>query len=450
MTTPLDKPTRPKSTVRHTRAIQRDRRQRPAVAPPDPALAARLTELLHPATLAQVHAYHAAGLRERVLTLPIMMAFVLSLVWRQVGSVQETVRLLHREGLLWTAPLRVSQQAVSQRLHDLPAELFAAVYHAILPAILTRWQARTRPLPPALAWAQAHFAGVWALDGSTLDGVLRHAGLLRAVAGTPLAGRMVGLLDVAARVPRQLWYDPDSSAHDQSFWERVLPALPAGILLLIDLGWVNYTHYDELTARGVWLLTRVKTNAATQVRRVIRRTDTLRAEIVTLGSAATACAYPMRLIQVCYQGQWYRYVTNVLDPAELPTEYVVALYGHRWRIEEAFAGVKRLLGLAYFWTGGENGITVQVWATWILYVVLVDLRDAVADELQQPADALSLEMVYRALYHFTQAYHRGATSDPIAYLAAEAKGLGLLKQRRPRALARLPDLTTTADALTCS
>jgi hypothetical protein len=450
MTTPSEQPPRVKSTVRHTRAIQRDRQQRPAVAPPDPALEAHLTELIHPATLAQIHAYHALGLRERTLTLPIMMAFVLSLIWRQVGTVQETVRVLHREGLLWTAPLLVSQQAISQRLQSLPAELFAAVYHAIVPPILSRWHARTRPLAPVLAWAQTHFAGVWALDGSTLDGLLRHAGLLRDMVGTPLAGRMVGLLDVLVRVPRQIWYDPDSTAHDQSFWERVLPALPAGILLLIDLGWVNYSHYDQLTEQQIWLLTRAKTNAATHVRQVLARTATLRDEVVTLGSAATACAYPMRLIQICYQGHWYRYVTNVLDPTVLPAEYVVALYGQRWRIEEAFAVVKRLLGLAYFWTGGQNGIAVQVWATWILYVVLVDLRDAVAEELRHPADALSLEMVYRALYHFTQAYHRGETTDPVRYLAAEAKGLGLLKHKRPRALARLPDLTPAADSLTCS
>ncbi len=107
MTTLTETRARPQSTVRHTRAIQRDRRHRPTVAPPDPALAPRLTELIHPATLAQVHAYHALGLRERTLTLPIMMAFILSLIWRQVGTVQETVRLLQREGLLWTAPMRI-------------------------------------------------------------------------------------------------------------------------------------------------------------------------------------------------------------------------------------------------------------------------------------------------------------------------------------------------------
>src|SRR5207249_6518342 len=39
-------------------------------------------------------------------------------------------------------------------------------------------------------------------------------------------------------------------------------------------------------------------------------------------------------------------------------------------IEDAFNVVKRLLGLAYFWTGSENGVTVQLWATWLLYAVL--------------------------------------------------------------------------------
>ncbi len=88
------------------------------------------------------------------------------------------------------------------------------------------------------------------------------------------------------------------------------------------------------------------------------------------------------------------------------------------------------MGLAYFHTGAVNGIPVHVWATWLLYTVLGDLTDAVAEELHQPLAALSLEMPYRRLDHFTQAAQRGETSDPVAYLAAEAKSRGLLK--RPR------------------
>ena len=96
---------KPKSTVRHTRAIQRDRRQRPTIDAPDEQIEARLKELIDPSTLGQVAEYHRRGLRERILTLPIMMAFVLSLLWQQIGSVREAVRLLNEEGVLGTGPV---------------------------------------------------------------------------------------------------------------------------------------------------------------------------------------------------------------------------------------------------------------------------------------------------------------------------------------------------------
>ena len=117
-----------KSTVRHTRAIQRDRTKRQNSAPPDEEVEALLAEILHPALLNQTAYFHELGLRERLLNLPVMMAFALSLVWRHLGSVTEAVRVLKREGLLWVEPVRVSQQAVEQRLRSLPADLFPACW----------------------------------------------------------------------------------------------------------------------------------------------------------------------------------------------------------------------------------------------------------------------------------------------------------------------------------
>lgn len=151
----------------------------------------------------------------------------------------------------------------------------------------------------------------------------------------------------------------------------------------------------------------------------------------------------LRLIEVLDRGTWHRYLTNELDPARLPAPYAVALYGQRWRIEEAYAAVKRLLGLAYFWVGSDNGVRLQLWATWILYAVLVDLTDAVAEVLDRPTTALSLEMVYRSLYFFAQAYHRGEAADPVAYFAAQAKPLGILKRTRAAPPARSDDLALT-------
>ena len=139
------------SSVRHTRAIQRDRSKRPTVAPSAPQIEAHLTDLIHPATYAQVAAFHDLGLRDRILNLPVMVAFVLSLIWRQLGSVSEAVRVLAHEGLLWVSPLDVSQQAVSERLRKFPAVLFERVLLDLLPRMQQRWQTRQRPLPQPCA-----------------------------------------------------------------------------------------------------------------------------------------------------------------------------------------------------------------------------------------------------------------------------------------------------------
>src|SRR5262245_7117679 len=107
---------KPRSTVRHTRAIQRDRTKRPCSAPLAAPLEEHLTQIVHPATLAQLDHFRQLGLRERLLTLPVMVALVLMVIWRQIPSAQEVVRLLAKEGLLWTGSLPVSQQALSERL----------------------------------------------------------------------------------------------------------------------------------------------------------------------------------------------------------------------------------------------------------------------------------------------------------------------------------------------
>ncbi len=106
-----------------------------------------------------------------------------------------------------------------------------------------------------------------------------------------------------------------------------------------------------------------------------------------------------------------------------------------------------MLGLAYFYVGATNAVQTQLWATWLLYAVLVDLTDAVAAALHRPVATLSLEMVYRGLYHFTQAVQRGqaTATDPVAYLAANAGWLGVLKRPRRRPAKQFTSLTASPD-----
>ncbi|RFP59715.1 MAG: hypothetical protein BJG00_009210 [Limnothrix sp. CACIAM 69d] len=63
-------------------------------------------------------------LRDRLLTLPVMVAIILGLGYRQLPSLSELRRLLEREGLLWVEPMKISVEALSKRLRLFPASLF--------------------------------------------------------------------------------------------------------------------------------------------------------------------------------------------------------------------------------------------------------------------------------------------------------------------------------------
>ena len=72
-------------------------------APGDTAIAERLETLVKPAVFAELAYYHQLGLRERILSLPVMVAVVLTLIWRRVPGVCTLTRMPNRERLLWVA-----------------------------------------------------------------------------------------------------------------------------------------------------------------------------------------------------------------------------------------------------------------------------------------------------------------------------------------------------------
>lgn len=123
--------------------------------------------------------------------------------------------------------------------------------------------------------------------------------------GPILAGRMAGVLAVITRLPRQVWYAEDQPAHDQRCWDRVLASLERGMRLIFDLGFLHFTRFDELTTAGVFLLTRKAERVVARTQQVVRTTDTLRDQVVRLGSRTDRhCAHPVRLVEWRHQGKW--------------------------------------------------------------------------------------------------------------------------------------------------
>ena len=408
-------------------------------APQDEVLQQQFEALLSPAIYAQSAFYRSLGLRDRILNLPLMIAAILAMLWRQIPSVCELTKTLNREGALWMRPVSVSQPALSKRLLSFPAELFQQVFHSLLPKLRERWQTRQRPLPTSVSCALQHFERLYVVDGSTLEALFRKLKALRDAPPGTLAGKICTVVDLATRLPEQIWYHAEPLAHDTNFLSKILSMAHTGVLWVFDRGFYDFAFFDDVLEHGSHFITRLKANAVFSVQTVFCHTADVRDRLIMLGGAEP-CRHPLRLIEVRFGTLWYSYLTSVVDPAILPASVVADLYRRRWRIEEAFQTVKRLLNLAYLWTGSLNGILLQVWATWLFFALLVDLGDAVAEELMLPFDRISLEMVFRGLYHFTQARQRGEADDPVQYLAApENRDLGVVKRLR---LKQLPLVST--------
>ncbi len=404
-------------------------RRRNVPAPDNAAIDEHLRLLLSPVVYSQQAYYRSLGMRERILSLPLMMAAVVTLLWKQVPSVNELTRQLNRKDLLWAKAVKVSRQAVSERFLSFPHELFQGAFEALLPSLKTRWTARTRPLPPSIAYAEQHFERVWAADGSVLEALFRKLKSLETLPAGQLAGKICTVIELGSQLPVKVWFTANAKAHDCHFLDQLLALATAKTLLILDRGFYDFEWWAQLMAKQIHFICAGKSNLVYQAIQTFSLSYDLKDTLIEVGTSKLG--HPklrLRLIEVRKGKGWYRYLTSVLDPHVLPPYVVADLYAHRWRIEEAFHLVKRLLGLAYLWTGSLNGIKLQIWATWLMYAVLVDLSDAVAEAVQLPLERISKEMVWRGLYHFNDAFNRGLATDPVAYLAApENRDLSVVK-----------------------
>ena len=399
----------------------------------DEVIAEQLERLLTPAITNQENYYRKLGLRERILNLPLMMAAVLTLLWRDVAGVRELTRILARDGFLWCNPTKVSQQAVSQRFLTFPAELFEKVFKDLLPSLRKAWHSRNkRPLPESIQFTLSKFEKIWIIDGSILEALFRKLQSLESVEKGQLAGKIITVIDLITRLPVEIWFEENPKASDTRAEEDILNLVTENTLLLLDRGFYHFNFWHKLIEKQVEFITRIKKGAALQIEQVFTDSYGLRDRKIRLGSGTKKTPFiTLRLIEVRSGKTWHSYLTSVLEPHVLPPYVVADLYRRRWRIEEAFYTVKRLLGLSYLWTGSINGIKLQIWSTWLFYAVLVDLGDAVADELSLPFDEISLEMIYRGLYHFTMAHQKGKATDPVKYFAdPKNRDLGIVKQKR--------------------
>jgi hypothetical protein len=307
------------------------------------------------------------------------------------GSQLKLWRRLCLEPMGPFAPILVGDQAVYNRLARAGAAAMRAFFEQISGWIgeqVAAWEEHS--LAP---WASQ----VLALDESTLDAVGRWLPELRQVLpGDPrlLAGRISALFDVRRQqwVRLEVWQEAVANCKRQA--HVLLEGLQAGTLLLFDRGYLSFAWFDELTEQQLWWISRYANHASYQVRHVLYQGDGVLDAIIWLGRyRADRAKYPVRLVQFYQHGQLHRYLTNVLDPAQLSVAELARLYARRWDIELAFCVLKEHLQLSHLWSAKWEVVQVQVWAGLCLAHVFHGLQvQLAAQEGVDPFD-VSLEVL---------------------------------------------------------
>lgn len=409
-----------KSTINKTKTNPDFRRRTNVPMPQNEQIEQRLLEVLTPGMFSPQRIREWKG-RNRLLTLPVMVAVVLTLVWRQVAGISELVRVLAKEGVMWVGALEVTQQAISKRLAKMPSYVFEQVFEESIRAIGNKYNdGSTKGL-----------SVVWMADGSTLEALMRRVKALRDKGVSRLAGKIMMVVDAKRRLPVKWYYSEEGQTNDKRFCEELLGLLPRGGLLIFDLGFFCFWFFDMFTEQEKYFVTRLREKTSYKEVWVISRGQLYRDRIVKMGVYRSNPMNNMvRLVEVCWDGKWYSYITNVLDQDRLSAREVVQFYRSRWRIEEAFLLTKRLLGLSYLWVGDKNGVRIQVFGTWVFYAVLIDLSHEVAQMMGESVERISQEMVFRGMYHFSVAYRRGEAQDIVEFLSENARLLGIVKRER--------------------
>jgi len=168
----------------------------------------------------------------------------------------------------------------------------------------------------------------------------------------------------------------EASHHDDTRAPALCAHLQDGEIALFDKAYINFTHLFNLTARGVFWVTRAKDNMTYVVRKKLLKKPNgkiLRDDLILLKTAKSRNQYPelLRRVEMIIPIDGKEVVmVFITNNTEWAASSVGALYKARWGIEVFFKQIKQTLQICDFLGHNKHAIRWQLWAALLLYVLM--------------------------------------------------------------------------------
>ena len=153
---------------------------------------------------------------------------------------------------------------------------------------------------------------------------------------------------------------------------------PKGSMVAIDRGYNDYDWYNQLTKKGIFFVTRLKSNARTRVvsRRAVLSDKGLNSDqSIEFTGTQTAKKCPIQLRRIGYRdpetGKHYIFLTNNF---KLAAKTIADIYKARWQVELFFKWIKQNLKIKSFIGTSRNAVMTQLWIALCIYLLLAFIK----------------------------------------------------------------------------
>jgi len=173
---------------------------------------------------------------------------------------------------------------------------------------------------------------------------------------------------------------------------------PKGSIVVVDKAYNDYAWYKQLTNKGIFFVTRLKSNAKYRVidRRGVQKSTGLRCDqTIEFTGIQTAKKCPVNLRRIGYRdpvtGKHYVFLTNNF---KLSAKTIADVYKARWQVELFFKWIKQNLKIKSFVGTSKNAVMTQIWIAMCIYLLIafIKFQSKLTKSMQQILRILHLNL----------------------------------------------------------